>query len=159
MTRVYLALGSNLADPLHQVQAALDALAAIPETTLVVSSAFYRTPPYGPPDQPDYLNAAVALDTALLPEELLDQTQRIEQEQGRVRKEERWGPRTLDLDIMLFGDQTLATPRLTVPHYDIANRAFMLVPLLEIAPEIALPDGVKAAELLSKLDAGAIQRW
>lgn len=159
MTRVYLALGSNLADPLHQVQAALDALAAIPETTLVVSSAFYRTPPYGPPDQPDYLNAAVALDTALLPEELLDQTQRIEQEQGRVRKEERWGPRTLDLDIILFGDQTLATPRLTVPHYDIANRAFMLVPLLEIAPEIALPDGVKAAELLSKLDAGAIQRW
>ncbi|MEM6051290.1 2-amino-4-hydroxy-6-hydroxymethyldihydropteridine diphosphokinase [Erwinia sp. P7711] len=159
MTRVYLALGSNLADPLHQVQAALDALAAIPETTLVVSSAFYRTPPYGPPDQPDYLNAAVALDTALLPEELLDQTQRIEQEQGRVRKEERWGPRTLDLDIMLFGDQTLATPRLTVPHYDIANRAFMLVPLLEIAPEIALPDGVKAADLLSKLDAGAIQRW
>jgi len=159
MTRVYLALGSNLADPLHQVQAALDALAAIPETTLVVSSAFYRTPPYGPPDQPDYLNAAVALDTALLPEELLDQTQRIEQEQGRVRKEERWGPRTLDLDIMLFGDQTLATPRLTVPHYDIANRAFMLVPLLEIAPEIALPDGVKAADLLSKLDADAIQRW
>lgn len=159
MTRVYLALGSNLADPLHQVQAALDALAAIPETTLVVSSAFYRTPPYGPPDQPDYLNTAVALDTALLPEELLDQTQRIEQEQGRVRKEERWGPRTLDLDIMLFGDQTLATPRLTVPHYDLANRAFMLVPLLEIAPEIALPDGVKAAELLSKLDASAIQRW
>ena len=159
MTRVYLALGSNFADPLHQVQAALDALAAIPETTLVVSSAFYRTPPYGPPDQPDYLNAAVALDTALLPEELLDQTQRIEQEQGRVRKEERWGPRTLDLDIMLFGDQTLATPRLTVPHYDLANRAFILVPLLEIAPEIALPDGVKAAELLSKLDAGAIQRW
>lgn len=159
MTRVYLALGSNLADPLHQVQAALDALAAIPETTLVVSSAFYRTPPYGPPDQPDYLNAAVALDTALLPEKLLDHTQRIELEQGRVRKDERWGPRTLDLDIMLFGNQTLATPRLTVPHYDIANRAFMLVPLLEIAPDITFPDGVKAAELLSGLDATAIQRW
>lgn len=159
MTRVYLALGSNLANPLHQVQAALDALAALPETTLVASSAFYRTPPYGPPDQPDYLNAAVALDTALLPEALLDQTQRIEQEQGRVRKDERWGPRTLDLDIMLFGNQTLATPRLTVPHYDIANRAFMLVPLLEIAPEVSFPDGVKAAELLSKLDASAIQRW
>lgn len=159
MTRVYLALGSNLADPLHQVQAALDALAALPETTLVVSSAFYRTPPYGPPNQPDYLNAAVALDTDLLPEDLLDQTQRIEQQQGRVRKDERWGPRTLDLDIMLFGNQTLNTPRLTVPHYDIANRAFMLVPLVEIAPEVAFPDGVKAAELLSKLDASAVQRW
>lgn len=159
MTRVYLALGSNLADPLHQVQAALDALAALPDTRLVATSSLYRTPPYGPPDQPDYLNAAVALDTELAPEALLDLTQRIELEQGRVRKDERWGPRTLDLDIMLFGDLTLNTPRLIVPHYDMHNRAFMLVTLLEIVPDIVLPDGTRARDLLSGLDSSAILPW
>ena len=159
MIRVYLALGSNLADPLHQVQSALNALAAIPDTTLVTTSSLYRTPPYGPPDQPDFLNAAVALDTALDAEALLDHTQRIELEQGRVRKAHRWGPRTLDLDIMLFGSQTLNTPRLTVPHYDMHNRAFMLLPLLEIAPGLRLPDGTKLADVLAHLDTRAISRW
>ncbi|AIX74799.1 MAG: 2-amino-4-hydroxy-6-hydroxymethyldihydropteridine diphosphokinase [Mixta calida] len=159
MNRVYLALGSNLADPLHQVRNALDALAAIPQTQRAAVSAFYRTPPYGPPDQPDYLNAAVALDTQLSPEALLDHTQRIELEQGRVRKAERWGPRTLDLDIMLFGDRVLRTPRLTVPHYDMLNRAFMLVPLLEIAPQARLPDGRYLADIAAKLDCSAIQLW
>ena len=159
MTRVYLALGSNLADPLHQVQSALAALSAIPDTTRVATSSLYRTPPYGPPDQPDYLNAAVALDTRLSPEALLDHTQRIELEQGRIRKDHRWGPRTLDLDIMLFGDLTLATPRLTVPHYDMHNRAFMLLPLLEIAPDLRLPDGTLLATQLAALDSSSIRRW
>lgn len=159
MTRVYLALGSNLADPLHQVQSALDALAAIPQSRLIACSSLYRTPPYGPPDQPDYLNAAVALDTELSPEALLDHTQRIELEQGRVRKDHRWGPRTLDLDIMLFGDLTLATTRLTVPHYDMHNRAFMLLPLREIAPDLCLPDGTRIADLLAPLDSNAIRPW
>ena len=159
MIRVYLALGSNLADPLHQVHSALHALAAIPDTTLVATSSLYRTPPYGPPDQPDFLNAAVALDTRLDAESLLNHTQRIELEQGRVRKAHRWGPRTLDLDIMLFGEQTLSTPRLTVPHYDMLNRAFMLLPLLEIAPALCLPDGTRLADILARLDTGAISRW
>ncbi|ARJ41103.1 2-amino-4-hydroxy-6-hydroxymethyldihydropteridine diphosphokinase [Pantoea alhagi] len=159
MTRVYLALGSNLADPLHQVRNALDALDAIPQTQRVAVSSFYRTPPYGPPDQPDYLNAAVALDTALSPETLLDHTQRIELEQGRERKAERWGPRTLDLDILLFGDRVLHTPRLTVPHYDMHNRAFMLVPLLEIAPQAQLPDGRPLAAVAAGLDCSAILPW
>ncbi|AXU96329.1 2-amino-4-hydroxy-6-hydroxymethyldihydropteridine diphosphokinase [Erwinia persicina] len=159
MIRVYLALGSNLADPLHQVHSALHALAAIPDTTLVATSSLYRTPPYGPPDQPDFLNAAVALDTHLDAEALLNHTQRIELEQGRVRKAHRWGPRTLDLDIMLFGEQTLSTPRLTVPHYDMLNRAFMLLPLLEIAPALCLPDGTRLADILARLDTGAISRW
>lgn len=159
MIRVYLALGSNLADPLHQVQCALNALAAIPDTALVATSSLYRTPPYGPPDQPDFLNAAVALDTRLDAESLLNHTQRIELEQGRVRKAHRWGPRTLDLDIMLFGKQTLNTPRLTVPHYDLHNRAFMLLPLLEIAPELCLPDGTRLAEILATLDSSSIRRW
>lgn len=159
MIRVYLALGSNLADPLHQVRNALDALTAIPHTQRAAVSSFYRTPPYGPPDQPDYLNAAVALDTQLSPEALLDHTQRIELEQGRVRKAERWGPRTLDLDILLFGDRVLNTPRLTVPHYDMHNRAFMLVPLLEIAPQARLPDGRALAAIAAELDCSAILPW
>ncbi len=159
MTRVYLALGSNLADPLHQVDAALAALDAIPYTVRSQTSSFYRTPPYGPPDQPDYLNAVVELATELEPEALLDHTQRIELEHGRVRKAERWGPRTLDLDIMLFGDRTINTPRLTVPHYDMHHRAFMLVPLLEIAPQITLPNGQDLSAVLEQLDRSAIRLW
>ncbi|ECJ1504450.1 2-amino-4-hydroxy-6-hydroxymethyldihydropteridine diphosphokinase [Salmonella enterica] len=140
MTIAYIALGSNLASPLEQVNAALKAIADIPDSRIVAVSSFYRTPPLGPQDQPDYLNAAVALDTALAPEELLNHTQRIELQQGRGRKAERWGPRTLDLDIMLFGDEVINTDRLTVPHYDMKNRGFMLWPLFEIAPELMFPD-------------------
>ncbi|MBL7635034.1 2-amino-4-hydroxy-6-hydroxymethyldihydropteridine diphosphokinase [Atlantibacter hermannii] len=159
MTRVYLAIGSNLASPLEQVNAALAALADIPESQLVAVSDFYRTPPLGPQDQPDYLNAAVALETTLAPEALLDHTQRIELQQGRERKAHRWGPRTLDLDIMLFGEQHIHTPRLTVPHYDMKNRAFMLLPLAQIAPDLRFPDGDKLSELLGKLDHSGISRW
>lgn len=139
MTVVYIAIGSNLASPLEQVNAAVKAIGEIPDSRIVAVSSFYRTPPLGPQDQPDYLNAAVALDTALAPEELLNHTQRIELQQGRVRKAERWGPRTLDLDIMLFGDEVINTERLTVPHYDMENRGFMLWPLFEIAPELLFP--------------------
>jgi len=159
MTRVYIALGSNLASPLTQVNAAIAALGAIPDSRIVAVSSFYRTPPLGPQDQPDYLNAAVALETTLAPEALLDHTQRIELERGRVRKAERWGPRTLDLDIMLFGDETLATPRLTVPHYDMKNRGFMLWPLFEIAPELRFPDGKTLASVLDHLGAAKPADW
>lgn len=159
MTRVYIAIGSNLASPLEQVNAALAALAEIPDSQIVAVSPFYRTPPLGPQDQPDYLNAAVALDTDLAPETLLDHTQRIELQQGRERKAHRWGPRTLDLDIMLFGDRQIATPRLTVPHYDMKNRAFMLLPLVHIAPDVCFPDGVKVADILANLDPSGISHW
>jgi len=159
VTRVYIAIGSNLASPLEQVNAALAALAEIPDSQIVAVSPFYRTPPLGPQDQPDYLNAAVALDTDLAPETLLDHTQRIELQQGRERKAHRWGPRTLDLDIMLFGDWQIATPRLTVPHYDMKNRAFMLLPLVHIAPDVCFPDGVKVADILANLDPSGISRW
>ncbi|WP_312235372.1 2-amino-4-hydroxy-6-hydroxymethyldihydropteridine diphosphokinase [Pseudescherichia sp.] len=159
MTRVYIALGSNLASPLSQVTAAIEALGAIPNSQIVAVSGFYRTPPLGPQDQPDYLNAAVALETSLAPEALLDHTQRIELDQGRVRKAERWGPRTLDLDIMLFGDETIATPRLTVPHYDMKNRGFMLWPLFEIAPELHFPDGETLASVLARLGAAKPASW
>ncbi len=109
MTVAYIAIGSNLASPLEQVNAALKALGDIPESHILAVSSFYRTPPLGPQDQPDYLNAAVALETSLAPEELLNHTQRIELQQGRVRKAERWGPRTLDLDIMLFGNEVITS--------------------------------------------------
>ncbi|GGD28324.1 2-amino-4-hydroxy-6-hydroxymethyldihydropteridine diphosphokinase [Franconibacter pulveris 1160] len=159
MTIAYIAIGSNLASPLDQVNAAIAALAAIAQSRLLAQSSFYRTPPLGPQDQPDYLNAAVALETALAPQVLLDHTQRIEREQGRVRKAERWGPRTLDLDIMLFGDEVINTPRLTVPHYDMKNRAFMLLPLSEIAPTLRFPDGAPLADVLATLDQTGISRW
>ena len=159
MTLAYIAIGSNLASPLEQVNAAITALGEIPHSQIVARSAFYRTPPLGPQDQPDYLNAAVALETTLDADALLDHTQRIELAQGRVRKAERWGPRTLDLDIMLFGDEVINTPRLTVPHYDMHNRGFMLWPLFEIAPEVLFPDGTPLACVLTQCGAPKPALW
>ena len=159
MTLVYIAIGSNLASPLEQVNAAIRALADIPDSRVASVSSLYRTPPLGPQDQPDYLNAAVALETALAPEALLDHTQRIELQQGRERKAERWGPRTLDLDIMLFGDAVINSERLTVPHYDMKNRGFMLWPLVEIAPQLHFPDGLALRAALENLGAEKPALW
>lgn len=159
MTLAYIAIGSNLASPLEQVNAAIQALGEIPQSRIVALSSFYRTPPLGPQNQPDYLNAAVALETSLAPEALLDHTQRIELQQGRVRKAERWGPRTLDLDIMLFGDAVINTERLTVPHYDMKNRGFMLWPLFEIAPELVFPNGEALRQRLAVINAPCPSRW
>ena len=159
MTLAYIAIGSNLASPLEQVNAAVQALGEIPESRIVAVSSFYRTPPLGPQDQPDYLNAAVVLETALPPETLLDNTQRIELQQGRVRKAERWGPRTLDLDIMLFGHDVITTERLTIPHYDMKNRGFMLWPLFEVAPDLTFPDGISLKAILESLNAEQPARW
>ncbi|WES69352.1 2-amino-4-hydroxy-6-hydroxymethyldihydropteridine diphosphokinase [Superficieibacter sp. HKU1] len=159
MIVAYIALGSNLASPLEQVNAAVKAIGDIPDSRILAVSSFYRTPPLGPQDQPDYLNAAVALETSLGPETLLDHTQRIELQQGRTRKAERWGPRTLDLDIMLFGDEVIHTGRLTVPHYDMKNRGFMLWPLFEIAPELCFPDGTSLHQQLTLLAAEKPACW
>jgi len=159
MTLAYIAIGSNLASPLEQVNAAVQALGKIPQSRIVALSSFYRTPPLGPQDQPDYLNAAVVLETTLDAETLLDNTQRIELQQGRVRKAERWGPRTLDLDIMLFGHEVINTERLTVPHYDMKNRGFMLWPLFEVAPDLIFPDGIPLRTILDNLNAERPARW
>ena len=159
MTLAYIAIGSNLASPLEQVNAAVQALGEIPQSRLVQVSAFYRTPPLGPQDQPDYLNAAVVLETSLDAETLLDNTQRIELQQGRQRKAERWGPRTLDLDIMLFGDEVINTERLTVPHYDMKNRGFMLWPLWEVAPELTFPNGESLQAILQQLNVEKPALW
>lgn len=159
MTCVYLALGSNLAQPLHQVKAALIALDSISRTRVIKCSSFYRSRPLGPQDQPDYLNAVVALDTELEAEQLLDCTQTIELEQGRERKAHRWGPRTLDLDILLFGNTLMKTPRLTIPHYDMKNREFMLYPLAEIAPDLHFPDGESLSHRLACVDRNGLTLW
>lgn len=159
MERVWLALGSNLSEPLQQVSAALDALASLPQTRLVDCSSYYRSRPLGPQDQPDFLNAVVALDTALAPEALLDHTQGIELRQGRTRKAHRWGPRTLDLDILLFGDRIIAAPRLTVPHYDMHNREFILYPLAELAPDLQFPNGGSLAERLRQVLRNGLAYW
>ena len=149
MAIAYIALGSNLHTPREQLKRALNALAQLPQTQLMAVSSFYRSKPLGPQDQPDYLNAAVEISTALSPFALLDELQRIENEQGRVRLR-RWGERTLDLDILLYGDEIIQTERLTVPHYDMHNREFVIVPLAEIAPNLILPNGQKLAELADR---------
>jgi len=148
MQRAYIGLGSNLATPLLQLRSALDALRALPQSSVVAHSSFYISDPLGPADQPRYVNAVAALDTGLSPLALLDVLQTIELEQGRTRKAERWGPRTLDLDILLFGNLHIDEPRLTVPHYHMHARAFVLYPLAEIAPDLRLPDGRPISELL-----------
>ncbi|MCY1288438.1 2-amino-4-hydroxy-6-hydroxymethyldihydropteridine pyrophosphokinase [compost metagenome] len=158
MERVYIGLGSNLAEPAEQLRAALAAIAALPDSHLAQVSSLYASDPLGPPDQPRYVNAVAALDTALEPLQLLDALQRIELNQGRERKAERWGPRTLDLDILLFGERTLDEPRLCVPHYHMYARPFVLYPLAEIAAELVLPDGRPLAVLLQDCPYQGLER-
>ena len=141
MTEVFIGLGANLAQPQQQLLLALSALQTLPETRLVNCSSLYSSKPLGPQEQPDYVNAVALLHTELTPLALLDELQAIEQQQGRQRKAERWGARTLDLDIILFGDQQIDCPRLTIPHYHFTQREFVLYPLAELAPELVLPDG------------------
>lgn len=149
---VYLGLGANLNAPLEQLRNATQALAAHPSITLVASSSLYGSKPMGPQDQPDYVNSVVAIDTALSPLELLDITQQIELDFGRVRKADRWGPRTLDIDIILFKNLQLDNERLTVPHYGMKVREFVLYPMHEIAPDLALPCGTDLADLIKTID-------
>jgi 2-amino-4-hydroxy-6-hydroxymethyldihydropteridine diphosphokinase len=151
--RAYIGLGSNLDNPLCQVRAALTELAKLPHTRLAAVSPLYRTPPLGPAHQPDYINAVAALDTELEPLALLDELQRIEQHHGRVRGTLRWGPRTLDLDLLLYGDRVIINERLTVPHAGLCARPFVIFPLQAIAPGLILPDGTPLASLAEKFAA------
>lgn len=143
----YIGLGSNLDDPQSQVTRAFTALGEIADTRLVLRSSLYRSSPMGPQDQPDFINAVAALLTQLSPEALLAELQRIERAQGRQRSGERWGPRSLDLDLLGFGWETRATADLTLPHPRIAERNFVLLPLTEIAPELSLPGLTNVREL------------
>ena len=152
MTRVYIALGSNLGLPEKNVALAIEALKKLPKSTFVSCSSLYRSIPMGHVSQNDYINAVVAINTKLDPLDLLDKTQEIEIAFGRAREEEeRWGPRTLDLDILLYGHCNMKTERLTLPHYGMTSREFVLYPLDEIAPDLQLPDGRTLKSLLSTL--------
>jgi len=154
----YVGVGSNLDDPRRQVATALDELDDLPATRVTRQSALYRTPPMGPPDQPDYINAVVELETGLAPLALLDELQRLENLHRRVRGSERWGPRTLDLDLLLYGELRLDEPRLTVPHPGLAQRAFVLVPLTEIAPALTIPGLGPVRRLCEAVDPTGMER-
>ncbi len=140
-TLAYVGLGSNLSEPRKQVQAAVKAITHINQSNVIKVSSLYLSKPMGPQDQDDYINAVLALETSLSAIELLDALQAIENDAGRVRKENRWGARVLDLDILLYGNETINNQRLTIPHYGMKEREFVLQPLAEIAPELILPDG------------------
>lgn len=143
MVTVYVALGSNLENPLEQLKQAVRSLQKFANFAV---SPFYGSKPLGPQDQPDYVNAVAKFDTDLSPIELLDHLQSIENQQGRVRLR-RWGERTLDLDILLYGNEQIQSERLTVPHYDMHNREFVIVPLYDLSPDLILPNGTPVAEL------------
>ena len=150
----YVALGSNLGNCRATLEAAVDALGALPQCRLAGVSAIYRTPPWGRLDQPDFLNAVVRLRTTLRPLDLLDALMAVERRFGRIRDGERWGPRTLDLDLLHMDGEVLADPHLTLPHPRIAERAFVLRPLADLAPDLVLPGQGRVAELLQRIDAG-----
>ena len=132
----YIGIGANLSQPLQQAKAAIIALSQLSQSRLLAVSPLYCSKPLGPADQPDYINAVAKVETRLEAEALLDALQAIELSQGRERKEERWGPRTLDLDILLYGNHTIQTSRLTIPHYHMAEREFVLYPLADIAADL-----------------------
>jgi 2-amino-4-hydroxy-6-hydroxymethyldihydropteridine diphosphokinase len=153
----YVALGSNLGDSQRTLNQAIDALGALPFTDVTARSRFYRTAPWGVHDQPEFINAVVRLYTVLSPHQLLDALVAIEAAAGRVRDGERWGPRTLDLDLLHMDGVTLDDPRLTLPHPRIGERAFVLAPLADIAPRLDLPGQGRVALLLERVDtAGCI---
>ena len=151
MVEVYIGLGSNIDRPVDQLTRAFSALHRLPSTRLVDRSALYRSRPHGPPNQPDYINAVAALITALAPLTLLRHLQAMERRHRRVRTQ-KWGPRTLDLDIIIYGKTTLRHPRLTIPHPLLHRREFVLVPLAGINPDLKIPGNAKVKTLMGRLD-------
>jgi 2-amino-4-hydroxy-6-hydroxymethyldihydropteridine diphosphokinase len=157
MTISYIGIGSNLSDPLRQVRTALSELAEIPKTRLIAQSSLYRTPPMGPSEQPDYINAVAGVETTLPVEELLQELQRLEQQHQRQRLIH-WGPRTLDLDILLYGDTVIQSAILSVPHPGLTQRIFVVQPLMEIASTLVLPDGRRLKEIYKNLEGESIEQ-
>jgi len=153
----YIGIGSNLNNPKQQVTDAITELSQLPDSRLLTQSSLYLSPPMGPQNQAHYINAVVKLRSQLSAIELLEQLQSIENSHERVRKTDRWGARTLDLDLILYGNHVIDEPRLYVPHYGMKQRSFVLVPLAEIEPELILPDGSRLTALITKLTTPATQ--
>lgn len=158
MTVAFIALGSNLGDTQGHVLGAFGALDALPQTRLLARSALYLTPPWGVLDQPAFINAVAQIDTGLTPHQLLDALLKIERDAGRVRDGERWGPRTLDLDVLHMDGVVLSDDRLTLPHPRMAERAFVLLPLNDLAPTLELPGQGKVADLLAGIETTGCER-
>lgn len=152
MNQAFIGLGSNLGDSRQHVLDAIDALARLPATKVLARSRFYRTPPWGMLEQPSFVNAAVLIETPLEPHDLLDALLTIENAAGRVRGGERWGPRTLDLDLLYMSGVEMGDEQLTLPHPRMAERAFVLLPLNDIAPELFLPRLGTVGEMLAAVD-------
>lgn len=155
---IFIALGSNLGDPIAQVEKAIEALQSEPSINLLKRSSLYRTEPVGLAGQPDYINAAVEIETTLTPFALLDTLKRIETRCGRVRNGVFWGPRVIDLDLLLYREEEIADRRLQVPHPEIASRRFVLLPLLEIAPQLHLPHLGALEQLLAHAPRYRVER-
>jgi 2-amino-4-hydroxy-6-hydroxymethyldihydropteridine diphosphokinase len=149
---VFLGLGGNLGDVVSTIDVAVHLLSNIPDTQFVKLSPLYRNPPMGPAEQPDYINAVCQIITGLTAKQLLAQTQNIENLLGRVRGKEQWGARTLDIDILLYGQEIVNEPGLIIPHYGIAERAFVLVPLSDITDELIIPEKGHIKDLLAKVN-------
>lgn len=152
----YIGVGSNLEDPVTQVARGCDALAQLPRTQLVVTSKYYRSAPLGPQDQPPFVNAVAALLTQLDPFELLASLKGLEKRLGRAQPIVRWGPRIIDFDVLIFGEQRIATDSLRVPHPGLAERAFVLRPLLDIAPDLQVPGLDKVRVLFARIEPNAV---
>lgn len=151
MTLAYVGLGSNLDQPAEQIAKALAGLACLPMTHLLRRSSLYRSPPWGYADQPDFINAVAEIDTLLNPTDLLAELLTLEKHLGRLRDGPRWGPRRIDLDLLVHGDQPLASDTLQVPHPRIAERAFVLMPLIELVPDFELAGMGCASQLLERI--------
>lgn len=146
-TRVYIGLGANLNKPKQTIEQAIAELDSIPDSKVIAVSKIYSSTPMGPSDQPDYINAVALLETSLSAHQLFSHTCRIEQLHGRTRTGEHWGPRTLDLDILLFGNEKINDEQLTIPHYGLKEREFVIYPMLDIDPDLTLPCGTQIQSL------------
>ncbi|MDP3560932.1 MAG: 2-amino-4-hydroxy-6-hydroxymethyldihydropteridine diphosphokinase [Legionellaceae bacterium] len=142
MSLCYLGLGSNLKSPKRQLNQAIATLRTLPKSIIIDISTVYFNPPIGVRAQPMFYNLVIALQTSLPPAHLLNFCKKIEQKQRRICKK-KWGPRTIDIDILLYGNQIIQTPSLTIPHPEMLQRDFVLIPLLELSPEISLPNGIE----------------
>lgn len=158
MNNAFIGIGSNLSAPFAQVIKAVTEINNRDQCQVIKSSALYSSKPMGPQDQPDYVNAVIEIQTPLSALGLLDQLQEIEHDTGRVRKADRWGARILDLDIILFNNDVIENERLTVPHYGMKLREFVLIPLAEIAPELTLPDGDSVALLSQNISRNKLEK-
>ena len=156
--RAFVGMGGNVGDVASTLMEAIWAMDSLPQTSVRFQSSLYRSPPWGRGDQPDFINAVVELQTRLAPMVLLDCLVGIEEKFGRVRApDDRWGPRRLDLDILVFGDQSLQLPGLQVPHPRLHERGFVLVPLAQIAPGLDIPGLGRVSDLLAAIDASGVQ--